>query len=152
MEGDVSESPHHVHAGACPFHWVWKWHTHWHWAQQWHEACGCTCPFFTSHMYIVFQFPDLLTFFLQVKHVFKSWETGKRDSSGASSVRYFSSDNYGDHTVKETQGTSPFAKAVVKTNPHASWFLKTTKDLTEKHWAKIFAAATKFLNTRCKWK
>ena len=103
-------------------------------------------------MYIVFQFPDLLTFFLQVKHVFKSWETGKRDSSGASSVRYFSSDNYGDHTVKETQGTSPFAKAVVKTNPHASWFLKTTKDLTEKHWAKIFAAATKFLNTRCKWK
>ena len=30
--------------------------------------------------------------------------------------------------------------------------LKTTKDLTEKHWAKIFAAATKFLNTRHKWK
>ena len=157
MEGDVSESPHHVHAGARPFCRVWRWHTHWHWARQWHETHGHSCPFFTSHMYIVFQFPDLPTFFLQVEHAFKSWktkswETGKRDSSGAASVCYFSSDNYGDCTVKETQGTGPFAKAVVKTNPHASRFLKTTKDLTEKHWAEIFAAATKFLKTRHKQK
>ena len=92
------------------------------------------------------------TFFLQVKHVFKSWETGKCDRSGAESVRCSSSDNYGDCTVKETQGTGPFAKDVVKTDPRASQFLKTTKDLTEKHWAKIFAAATEFLNTRHKQK
>ena len=103
-------------------------------------------------MYIVFSISRPPNIFLQVEHVFKSWETGKHDSSGAASVHYFSSDNYGDCTVKETQGTGPFVKAVVKTDPHASWFLKTTKDLTEKHWAEIFAAATEFLNTRHKQK
>jgi len=90
-------------------------------------------------------------FFSQVEHVFKSWETDKRDST-ASVRHYFSSDNYGDRTVKETQGTGPSAKAVVKTDPRASRFLKTTKVLTEKHWAEIFAAATEFLNTRRKRK
>jgi len=31
-------------------------------------------------------------------------------------------------------------------------FLKTAKDITEKHWAEIFAAATKFLNISRKQK
>ena len=53
MEGHVSESPHHVHAGACPFCRVWKWHTLWLWARRRHETCGCTHPFFTSGTYIV---------------------------------------------------------------------------------------------------
>ena len=83
---------------------------------------------------------------MQVEHVFKSWKTGERETNGAASVRYFSSDNYGDRTVKETRGSGPSAKAVVKTDPRASRFLKTTKDLTEKHWAEIFAAAADFLN------
>ena len=54
--------------------------------------------------------------------------------------------------MKETQRTGPSAKAVVKTDPHASRFLKTAKHLTEKHWAEIFAAATEFLNTSLKRK
>ena len=78
--------------------------------------------------------------------------TEKRGSDGAASVCYFSSNNYGDRTVKETQRTGPSAKAVVKTDPCASQFLKTAKHLTEKHWAEIFAAATEFLNTSRKWK
>ena len=67
-------------------------------------------------------------------------------------MRYFSSDNYGDRTVKETQRTGPSAKAVTKTDPRASRFLKTSKDLTEKHWAEIFAAVTEFLNAKRKRK
>ena len=54
--------------------------------------------------------------------------------------------------MKETQGSGPSAKAVMKTDPRASRFLKTTKDLTEKHWAEIFAAATEFLNSKRKRK
>ena len=57
---------------------------------------------------------------MQVEHVFKSWKTGERETNGAASVRYFSSDNYGDRTVKETRGSGPSAKAVVKTDPCAS--------------------------------
>ena len=87
---------------------------------------------------------------MQVEHVFKSWKTGERESNGAAS--YFSSDNYGDRTLKETQGSGPSAKAVVKTDPRASRFLKTTKDLAEKHWAEIFAATTEFLNSKRKRK
>ena len=54
--------------------------------------------------------------------------------------------------MKETQGSGPSAKAVMKTDPRASRFLKTTKDLAEKHWAEIFAAATEFLNSKRKRK
>ena len=58
----------------------------------------------------------------------------------------FSSDNYGDCTVKETKGTGPSAKAIMKTDPRALCFLKTARDLSTKHWEEIFAAATEFLN------
>ena len=40
----------------------------------------------------------------------------------------------------------------MKIDPHASQFIKSAKDLTDKHWAKIFASATAFLNNSCKWK
>jgi hypothetical protein len=86
-----------------------------------------------------------------VEHVFKS-EASKRDGNGAASVRYFSSDNYGDRTIKEIQGTGPSAKAIMKTDPRASRFLKTAKGLSEKHWAEILAAVTEFLNTKRKRK
>ena len=68
------------------------------------------------------------------------------------SARYFSSDNYGDRTVKETKGTGPSTKTFVKIDPCASRFLKSAKDLTDKHWAEIFAAATAFLNNSRKRK
>ena len=68
------------------------------------------------------------------------------------SARYFSSDNYGDRTVKETKGTGPSTKTFVKIDPRASRFLKSAKDLTDKHWAEIFAAATAFLNNSRKRK
>ena len=54
--------------------------------------------------------------------------------------------------MKETKGTGPSTKTVVKIDPHASRFLKSAKDLTDKHWAEIFAAATAFLNNSCKRK
>ena len=88
----------------------------------------------------------------QVEHVLRSWQTGTRDSSGTASARYFSSDNYGDRTVKETKGTGPSTKTFMKIDPRASRFLKSAKDLTEKHWAEIFAAATAFLNNSRKRK
>ena len=67
-------------------------------------------------------------------------------------AHYFSPDNYGDRTVKETKGTGPSAKTFVKIDPRASRFLKSAKDLTDKHWAEIFAAATAFLNNSRKRK
>ena len=48
--------------------------------------------------------------------------------------------------MKETKGTGPSAKAIMKTNPRASRFLKTARDLSTKHWEEIFAAATEFLD------
>ena len=65
-------------------------------------------------------------------------EAGKRDGNGAASVHYFSSDNYGDRTIKEIQGADPSVKAIMKTNPRASRFLKTAKDLSEKHWPVLY--------------
>ena len=50
------------------------------------------------------------------------------------------------------QGAGPSVKAIMKTDPHASRFLKTAKDLSEKHWAEILAAVTEFLNTKRKRK
>ena len=69
---------------------------------------------------------------------------GERGGDGTASACFFSSDNYGDRTVKETKGT----KAIMKTDPRASCFLrvKTARDLSTKHWEEIFAAATEFLN------
>ena len=87
-----------------------------------------------------------------MEHVFKSWETGERGGDGIASARYFSSDNYGDRTVKKTKGTGPSAKSIMKTDPRASCFLKTAQDLSNKHWEEIFAAATEFLNTSRKRK
>ena len=40
----------------------------------------------------------------------------------------------------------------MKTDPRASRFLKTARDLSNKHWEEIFAAATEFLNTSRKRK
>ena len=54
--------------------------------------------------------------------------------------------------MKETKGTGPGAKAVMKTDPRASHFLKTTWDLSNKHWDEIFAVATEFLNASRKRK
>ena len=54
--------------------------------------------------------------------------------------------------MKETKGTGPGAKAVMKTDPRASRFLKTARDLSNKHWEEIFAAATEFLNASRKCK
>ena len=54
--------------------------------------------------------------------------------------------------MKETKGTGPGAKAVMKTDPRASRFLKTARDLSNKHWGEIFAAATEFLNASRKRK
>ena len=50
------------------------------------------------------------------------------------------------------QGAGPSVKAIMKTDPRASRFLKTAKDLSEKHWAEILAAVTQFLNTKRKRK
>ena len=50
------------------------------------------------------------------------------------------------------QGAGPSVKAIMKTDPRASRFLKTAKDLSEKHWAEILAAVTEFLNTKLKRK
>ena len=64
MEGHVSESTHHVHAGTRPFCRVWRWHTLWLWARRRHETGRCTHPFFTSCMYIVsliFPPPDIVS-------------------------------------------------------------------------------------------
>ena len=47
--------------------------------------------------------------------------------------------------VKEIKGTGPSAKAVMKTDPRASRFLKTAQDLSNKHWEEIFAVVTEFL-------
>ena len=77
---------------------------------------------------------------------------GTRDSRGMASACYFSSDNYGDRMVKETKGTGPSTKTFVKIDPHTSQFLKSAKDLTDKHWAEIFAAAMAFLNNSRKRK
>ena len=54
--------------------------------------------------------------------------------------------------MKETKGTGPSAKMFMKVDPHASRFLQSAKDLTDKHWAEIFAAATAFLNNSGKQK
>ena len=54
--------------------------------------------------------------------------------------------------VKETKGTGPSMKIFMKIDPCASQFLKLAKDLTDKDWAEIFAAATAFLNNSCKQK
>lgn len=54
--------------------------------------------------------------------------------------------------MKETKGSGPSAKTVVKIDPRASRFLKSAKDLTDKHWAEILAAATAFLNNSRKRK
>ena len=48
--------------------------------------------------------------------------------------------------MKETKGTGPSAKVVMKTDPRASRFLKTARDLSNKHWEEIFSAASEFLN------
>ena len=79
---------------------------------------------------------------------------GECGGDGTASAHFFSSDNYGDCTVKETKGTGPSAKAIMKTNPCALRFLKTAQDLSTKHWEEIFAAATEFLNASraCKCK
>ena len=71
---------------------------------------------------------------------------GECGGDGTASAHFFSSDNYGDRTVKETKGTGPSAKAIMKTDPRASRFLKTARDLSTKHWEEIFAAATEFLD------
>ena len=54
--------------------------------------------------------------------------------------------------MKETKGTGPAAKVIMKTDPRASRFLKTARDLNNKHWEEIFAAATEFLNASRKRK
>ena len=54
--------------------------------------------------------------------------------------------------VKETKGTGPSTKTFVKIDPRVSQFLKSAKNLTDKHWAEIFAAATAFLNNSRKRK
>ena len=40
----------------------------------------------------------------------------------------------------------------MKTDPRASRFLKTARDLSNKHWEEIFAVATEFLNASRKHK
>ena len=57
-----------------------------------------------------------------------------------------------DRTVKETKGTGPAAKAVTKTDPRASRFLKTARELSNKHLEEIFTAVTEFLNASWKRK
>jgi hypothetical protein len=54
--------------------------------------------------------------------------------------------------VKEMRGTGPSTKMIVKIDPCTSRVLKSAKDLTDKHWAEIVAAATAFLNNSHKRK
>ena len=120
-------------------------------AQWWHLSSMRTTnlwmPSFSPYKpYVQCQHPTSTTWHScsQVKHVLKSRWTGTCDGSGM--AHYFSPNNCRDHTVKETKGTGPSMKTFMKIDPHASQFLKSAKDLTDKHWAEIFVAAKAFLN------
>lgn len=54
--------------------------------------------------------------------------------------------------MKKTKGTGPSAKVIMETDPRATRFLKTARDLSNKHWGEIFASAMEFLNTSHKRK
>lgn len=65
---------------------------------------------------------------------------------------HFSTENYGDHSQKQSRGTGVEMKTVTVVVARATKFVPSVQALTNKHWTEIFSAVHEHLEAKPKTK